>query len=554
MQNAQIMTDRQLYARLTGYVAPYWGMLALALPSMLVLAVTEPALPLLLKLMLDGTLVSPNHELVQLVPLTVIVFFVVRGVASHLSIYALNWVGGKLLLDLRVTMFDKLLMLPTRYYVDHASDDLVTKVVTDTRRTVRVAASTISALARDTLAIITLLAWMFYLDWKPALLALLMIPVIMLIVRSSNGRLQESDLEAASMLDDISRVLRESIVNHKVIKLDGGRQYQSQRFRNEVDRVRRAAMKQATAKAFSTALMHMTIGLVLASIIYPAVQQSVADGATAGSFVSLSIAMLLLILPVRRIAIVHISRRQGLTAAASVFSLLEQEVEADSGTVNIGRARGELRFEQVGFHSQQPAGATLEDITLTLAPGETVVLMGVVGSSKTTLADMVPRFVEPDSGKILLDGQNLASLTLTSLRTNVALVSQQMALFNDTVAANIAYGATGCATETEIVAAMHAAQAAEFIRELPQGLQTQVGEQGGVQLSDDQRLRIVIARVLLKNPSILILDETVSELSFESGRQVQAALATLMHGRTTIVITQQPLAVVGKTDHVIVLQ
>lgn len=553
MQNTQTMTDRQLYARLAGYVAPYWGMLALALPSMLVLAVTEPALPLLLKLMLDGTLVNPNHELVQLVPLTVIVFFVVRGVASYLSIYALDWVGGRLLMDLSVTMFDKLLALPVRYYADHTSDDLVAKVVTDTSRTVHTAFSTISALARDTLTIIALLAWMFYLDWKPALLALLMIPAIMLIVRSSNGRLQEGNREVAPTPDGTTRVVQESIKNHKVVKLDGGQQYQNQRFRDEVDRAHRATMKQATAKAFSTALMHVAVGLVLASVIYPAAQQAVTDGATAGSFVSLSIAMLLLILPVRRIAVVHISRQQGLTAAGNIFSLLDQEVEADTGTVVIGRARGELRFEQVGFHSQQQAGTTLEDITLTLAPGETVVLMGAVGSGKTTLADMVPRFVQPDSGKILLDGQDLASLTLTSLRANVALVSRQMTLFNDTVAANIAYGATGRAIEAEIIAAMHAAHAAEFIRGLPQGLQTQVGEQG-VQLSDGQRLRIVIARALLKNPPILILDETAPELDAESGQQVQAALATLMQGRTTIVIAQRPSAVGEKADHIVVLQ
>ncbi len=552
MQNAQTMTDRQLYARLTGYVAPYWGMLALALPSMLVLAVTEPALPLLLKLMLDGTLVSPNHELVQLVPLTVIVFFVVRGVASYLSIYALNWVGGKLLLDLRVTMFDKLLMLPARYYVDHTSDDLVTKVVTDTRRTVATAAAAVTVPARDTLTIIALLVWMFYLNWKPALLALSLIPAIMLIVRLSNGQPQENDQESMPTPDGMTRVVQESVRNHKVVKLDGGQQYQSRRFRDEAERVHRAAMKQATAKAFSTALVHMAIGVVLALAIYPAAQQAATDGAAAGSFVSLSIAMLLLIPPVRRIAIVYISRQQGLTGAASVFSLLDQEVEADSGTVNIGRARGELRFEQVGFHSQQPAGAMLEDITLTLAPGETVVLMGVVGSGKTTLADMVPRFVQPDSGKILLDGQNLASLTLTSLRTNIALVSRQMTLLNDTVAANIAYGATGRATEAEIIAAMHAAQAAEFIRGLPMGLQTQVGEQG-MQLSDGQRLRIVIARALLKNPPILILDETVSAPDAESGQQVQAALITLMQGRTTIVIAQHPSDMVEKADHIIML-
>ena len=553
MQNAQTMTSYQVYTRLTGYVAPYWGMFALALPSMLVMAVTEPALPLLLKLMLDGTLVSQNHELVQLVPLAIIAFFAMRGVASYLSIYALNWVSGKLVMDLRATMFDRLLTLPVRYYADHASEDLVATVTSGTGRTVDTAAAAVSVLARDTLTIIVLLAWMFYLDLKSALLALLLVPVIMLIVRSSNEQRQKSDRETAPTLHGMTQVLQELVKNYKVVKLDGGQQHQSQRFRDEVDQAHRAGMKQATAKAFSAALVHMAVGVVLAVAIYPATQQAATDGAATGSFVSLSMAMLLLILPVKRITAAHMSWQQGLAAAGSVFSLLDQEAEADTGVVVIGRARGELRFEQVGFHCQPQAGAALQDITLTLASGETLALVGPASSGKTTLADLVPRFFQPDSGKILLDGQDLATLTLTSLRANIALVSREMVVFNDTVAANIAYGARARATEAEIIAAMHAAHAAEFIRELPQGLQTVVGEQG-VQLSDGQRLRIAIARALLKNPPIVILDEMAPELDAESGQEVQAALATLMRGRTTVVIAERLSVVVQKADYSIVLQ
>ncbi len=529
MQNAQTMTGHQLYTRLAGYVAPYWGMLAVALPGMLVLAVTEPALPLLLKLMLDGTLVNPKHELVQLVPLVIITFFVARGVASHLSIYALGWVSGRLVVDLRVSTFDRLLTLPARYYADHASDSLVATITADTNRTVATAAAAVTVLARDTLTIVALLAWMFYLDWKPALLALSLIPAIMLIVRLSNGQQQKSDRETSPTPDGMAQVVQESVRNHKVIKLDGGQQYQSQRFHNEVERVHRATTKQATAKAFSTALVHMAVGVVLALAIYPAAQQAATDGAS-GSFVSLSVAMLLLILPVRRVTVACLSRQQGLAAAASLFALLEQKAESDGGTIDIGYARGELRFEQVGFRCQSPADAAPEKVTLTLQPGETLAQVD------SALADLVPRFSQPDSGKILLDGHDLATLTLTSLRANIALISREMTLFSDTVAANIAYGAKGHATEAEIIAAMHAAHAAEFIRELPQGLQTVVGEQGA-QLADDQRLRIAIARALLKNPPILILDEAVTAPDAESGQQVQAALATLMQGRTSIIIS-----------------
>lgn len=553
MQNALTMTGRQLYARLTDYVAPYRGTFALGLLGMMVLAATEPALPVLLKLMLDGTLVNQKHELVQLVPLAVIVFFAVRGVTSYLSIYVLNWVSGKLVMDLRVTMFDKLLTLPASYYADHASDNLVATVTFDASRTVHTATGAISVLARDTLTIIALLAWMLYLDWRSALLALLLIPMIILIMRLGNGQQQKSGRETEKTLDGMTQVLQESIRNHKVVKLYGGQQYQSQRFRNEVDRSHRSTMKQANAKAFIASLMQMAVGVVLAIAIYPATQQATTDGATAGSFVSLSMAMLLLIMPVKRITAIYMSRHQGLTAAGSVFSLLDQEIEQDAGTVAIGRTQGELHFEQVGFHCHPQAGAALEDFTLTLLPGETVALVDPVDSGKLILADLLPRFLQPDTGRILLDDQDLSTLTLTSLRANIALVSWEIRLFNDTVAANIAYGAMGRATEADIIAAMHAAHAAEFVRELPQGLQTVVGEKG-VQLSNGQRLRITIARALLKNPPILILDETSSALDLKPGQQEQAALVTLIQGRTTIIIAQHSSAVTEKADRIILLQ
>ncbi len=553
MQNALTMTGRQLYARLTDYVAPYRGTFALGLLGMMVLAATEPALPVLLKLMLDGTLVNQKHELVQLVPLAVIVFFAVRGVTSYLSIYVLNWVSGKLVMDLRVTMFDKLLTLPASYYADHASDNLVATVTFDASRTVHTATGAISVLARDTLTIIALLAWMLYLDWRSALLALLLIPMIILIMRLGNGQQQKSGRETEKTLDGMTQVLQESIRNHKVVKLYGGQQYQSQRFRNEVDRSHRSTMKQANAKAFIASLMQMAVGVVLAIAIYPATQQATTDGATAGSFVSLSMAMLLLIMPVKRITAIYMSRHQGLTAAGSVFSLLDQEIEQDAGTVAIGRTQGELHFEQVGFHCHPQAGAALEDFTLTLLPGETVALVDPVDSGKLILADLLPRFLQPDTGRILLDDQDLSTLTLTSLRANIALVSWEIRLFNDTVAANIAYGAMGRATEADIIAAMHAAHAAEFVRELPQGLQTVVGEKG-VQLSNGQRLRITIARALLKNPPILILDETSSAPDLKPGQQEQAALVTLIQGRTTIIIAQHSSAVTEKADRIILLQ
>ena len=526
MQNTQIMTGRRLCRHLAGYLAPCWGMIAVGVPSMVLMAVTEPALPILLKLILDGTSVKPDHELLPLLPLAIMVFFAMRGGASYCIRYAIHCVNGRLIADLRLDLFERLLMLPTRYYADHSSEDLVASVISDTSRAIDTVTAAVTALTRDGLTIIALLAWMLYLDWRSALLALSMIPVIMLIVRSSSEPHQTSDLEASPLSNGMNRIVQESIRNHKIIKLDGGQQYQRQRFKIESDRVQRINLQQAVDKSFRTAVMHLTIGVMLAIVISPAAQQTATDGGI-GSFVSLSLAMLLLILPVRRMTFFYLSRQQGLQAATSVFETLEEVPEMDFGTVEVGRARGELTFEQVGLCGQSPSSSVGDEITRVLQPGEGM------RRADPAIADLVTRFSKPSHGRVLLDGQDLATLTLASLRTNIAWISCELTLFNDTVAANIAYGGTGHATEAEIISAMHASHAAEFIRELPQGLQTVVGE-GGVDLSEEQRLHIVIARAFLKDPFILILEEGVTALDQKSDRQVQVALESLMQGRTSI--------------------
>ena len=526
MQNTQTMTGRRLYRHLADYLAPCWGMIAVGVPSMVLMAVTEPALPILLKLILDGTSVKPDHELLPLLPLAIMVFFAMRGGASYCSRYAFHWVNGRLAADLRVALFERLLMLPTRYYADHSSEDLVANVISDTSRAVDTVTTAVTALTRDGLTIIALLAWMLYLDWRSALLALSMIPVIMLIVRSSSEPHQTSDLEASPLSNGMNRIVQESIRNHKIIKLDGGQQYQRQRFKIESDRVQRINLKQAADKSFRIAVVHLIIGVMFAIVISPAAQQTATDGGI-GSFVSLSLAMLLLILPVRRMIFFYLSRQQGLQGATSVFELLEEVPEIDTGTVDIGHVRGELTFEQVGLCGRSLVSSVGDEITRVLHPGERM------QRADPAIADLVTRFSKPSHGRILLDGQDLATLTLASLRANIAWISRELTLFNDTVAANIAYGGTGHATEAEIISAMHASHAAEFIRELPQGLQTVVGE-GGVDLSEEQRLHIVIARAFLKDPSILILEEGVTASDQKSGRQVQVALESLMQGRTSI--------------------
>ncbi len=545
------MTSTELYLRLLKYVAPYRRVFALALLGMMIVAATEPALPAVLKPLLDGTFVKKDEAIMHWIPLVIVGLFVVRGLAEYMAQYSITWVGNKVVMDLRNTMFDKLLQLPTRYYDNHPTGNLISKLTFDVGQVTAAATTVLTVIFKDTLSIIGLLAWMLWLNWKLTLLALVMTPIIVGVVRLISVRLRRSSRDAQRAMGDITQVLGEAIDGHKVVKLFGGQQYEAGRFGEQINRVRRFIMKQTTAAAASVPIVQFVAALALASIIYFATQQSNADQITIGGFISFITAMLMLTAPLKRITSVNEPLQRGLAAAESVFELIDQPSESDLGAAMIARARGEIRFEDVSFTYDDAERLALDHINLTVAPGETVALVGASGSGKTTLANLVPRFYHPTLGRITLDGHDLEDLKLASLRANIALVSQDVVLFNDTVAANIAYGVMNGAAEADIIAAAEAAHAMEFIRRLPRGLQTLVGE-NGAKLSGGQRQRLAIARALLKNAPVLILDEATSALDSESERHVQAALETLMRGRTTIVIAHR-LSTIEKADRIVVL-
>ena len=546
------MTSSQLYFRLLGYVKPYWRVFAISILGITVVAATEPLVPALMKPMLDGTFVQKDPYLMRMVPIAIILIFLVRGLATFVGTYAINWVGNKLVMDLRDEMFRKLLGLPTRFYDDHATGSLISKLTFDVTQVTSAATTVVTVVVRDVIIIIGLLGWLFYLNWKLTLLTLVMAPVITYIIRALSNRMRTSSRDSQRAMGDITQVIEESVSAHKVVKLFGGQEYESGRFNERTNWVRRYAMKQAAAAAANVPIVQMVAAVALAVVVYLATLQSSTDEITVGGFVSFIMAMLMLTTPIKRLTGVSEYLQRGLAAAESVFELLDTESETDSGTVTINRARGELEFDKVQFAYAPDARPALRDITLHIRAGENIALVGASGSGKTTLANLVPRFYAPTGGMIRLDGHNLADLTLTSLRTNIALVSQEVVLFNDTIAANIAYGQMREVPEAEIIAAATAAHAMEFIREWPEGLETLVGERG-VKLSGGQRQRIAIARAILKNAPILILDEATSALDSESERHVQAALETLMQGRTTLVIAHR-LSTIEKADRIVVLQ
>ncbi len=533
-------------------VRPYWRVFALGVLGIVVVAATEPALPALLKPLLDGVFVNKDESVIRWAPVFIIGLFVIRGFAEYLAQFALNWVGNRLVMDLRGIMFRKLLTLPARYYDDQASGKLISKLTFDVMQVTTAATSVLMAVFKEALVIIGLLAWMLWLNWKLTLLALVMTPVIVLVVRLISVRLRNTSREVQTQMGDMTQVIQETIEGHRVVKLFGGQSYEQQRFDAQANNVRRQLMKQVAASAASVPIVQFVAALALATMVYLATQQSATAEITVGGFVSFITAMLMLTAPLKRVTSVNEPLQRGLAAAESVFELIDQHGENNTGRLDPGRVRGEIRFEQLAFSYGGEGRAALEGINLAIAPGETVALVGASGSGKTTLANLLPRFYLPTGGRILLDGQDIASLRLAALRANIALVSQDVVLFNDSVAANIAYGAMNQSSRADIVAAAEAAHAMEFIKQMPDGLDTMVGE-NGVKLSGGQRQRLAIARALLKNAPLLILDEATSALDTESERHVQAALEVLMRGRTTLVIAHR-LSTIEKAHRIIVLE
>lgn len=541
----------KLYFRLLNYVKPYWRIFAISLVTTAVVAATEALVPALMKPMLDGTFVHKDQSMMRMVPFIILLLFFVRGMAAFISAYASNWLGNQLVMDLRGEMFNKLLTLPTRYYDDHATGNLISKLTYDVTQVTHAATDVVTILVKDSIVMIGLLGWLFYLNWKLTLLSLLMAPVISYVIKVSNKRMRNNSRDALHATGNMVQVIEESISAHKVVKLFGGQEYEVNRFNEQINWVRRHAMKQAISSAANVPIVQMVIAFALAAVVYLATLQSNADEVTVGGFVSFIMAMLMLSAPLKRLTGVSESLQRGLAAAESVFSLLDTESEVDRGTQSIERARGDLVFDNVRFHYSADTRPALNNISIHIKAGETIALVGSSGGGKTTMANLVPRFYTPTSGSILLDGHNIADLKLKSLRSNIALVSQEVVLFNDTVAANIAYGQTHNISEEEIMEAARAAHALDFIREWPQGFNTLVGERG-VKLSGGQRQRIAIARAILKNAPILILDEATSALDSESERHVQAALETLMQGRTTLVIAHR-LSTIEKADRIVVM-
>ncbi|HEY6239243.1 MAG TPA: lipid A export permease/ATP-binding protein MsbA, partial [Burkholderiales bacterium] len=544
-------TSLQLYLRLLRYVKPYWVPFALSIVGMAVLALTEPAFPALLQPLLDGSFAHKESPLLSWLPALIVAVFFVRGTASYLSDYAIGWVASKLVFDLRNAMFANLVRLPTSFYDNHTTGSLLSKFTYDVTQVTGAATSAMTILFKDSLTVVALLAWLLHLNWQLTLVTLVVVPIVVAITRKFSIRFRTMSRAQQAAMGDLNHALEESIGCHRVVKVFDGQDYEARRFATGAEKVRRFDMKTTAAAAANVPLVQIVLSVAFALIVYIAVRQAAADEITAGKFVSFLTTMLLILPPLRRLTGVNATLQRGLAASETVFRIIDEQPETDTGTREIGRTRGEIEFRGVSF--RYPAGGrpAVDNVSFSIQPGETVALVGASGAGKTTLANLLPRFYSPDSGQILLDGADISALKLASLRANIALVSQDVVLFNDTVAANIAYGRLAGTSEADVVRAAEAAHAMQFIREMPEGLATVIGE-NGVRLSGGQRQRLAIARAFLKNAPVLILDEATSALDSESERHIQAALESLIKGRATLVIAHR-LSTIERADRIVVL-
>lgn len=544
--------SRQLYIRLLGYVRPYWMAFVVAIGCMGLSSVVEPVFPAVMKGLLDNGFSNAKDNWDWLIyPGAILGVFMARAILGFIGDYAMSWVSNNVVAELRQAMFSRIVNLPTSYFGDHTSGRLMSRVAYDVGGVAGAATSAVTTLVKDSLSVIGLLGWLIYLNWKLTLVAVAMVPFIALAVRAFSGRLRRVSRGIQESQGTITQVLQEAIEGHKIVKIFGGQIYESERFRDTVQKQRRLNMRATIAAAAQGPIVQFFAAVALATIMAVALRQAANDQTTVGGFVSFITAMLMLLAPLKRLTDINAPIQRGLAAAESVFEVVDEAPEVDHGTIDLPRARGLVELSAVHFTYPGAETEALKGISFSAKPGECIALVGQSGSGKTTVANLLPRFYSIASGEIRIDGHRLDEIRLDSLRSNIALVSQEVVLFNDTVAANIAYGSKRGAGPEEILAAARAAHALEFIETMPQGFATQIGEKG-VKLSGGQRQRLAIARAILKNAPILILDEATSALDTESERHVQAALETLMRGRTTIVIAHR-LSTIENADRIIVL-
>jgi len=539
-----------LYFRLLGYLKPYWIAFAISIVAMVLAALSEVALPVLIKPFLDGTFIDKDPVLMTWTPIFLVGIFLARGITGFVAQYMSSWVGNKMVFDLREQMFEKLLNLPLGYFHENSSGSHISKFTFDVAQVQYAATQVIIISVKDTLTVIGLLGYLVYLDWRLTCIALVMLPPIAIVVKYFNRRLRWATRETQDAMGAVTEVVQESIDCSKVVKIYEGVGVEKNRFADVSNRLRRLLMKQTIAVAANVPIVQLIASVATAIVIFYILGQVRADATTIGGFVSYLAALLMLTAPIKRITGMMEHLQRGLAACESVFGLIDEPAERDSGTRELRSVQGRIVFDNVCFKYDKTDQFVLKNINLTIEQGESVAIVGASGSGKTTLVNLIPRFFAPSSGTVTVDGNDLSTLTLTSLRGQIALVSQEIALFNYSVADNVSYGAGEVQGEA-LDAALRDASATGFVDQLPGEQAFLVGEKG-MKLSGGQRQRIAIARALYKDAPIVIMDEATSALDSESEKSIQGAFDALRAGRTTITIAHR-LSTIEQADKIVVM-
>jgi ATP-binding cassette, subfamily B, bacterial MsbA len=544
--------DWAVYRRLLRYSAPHWHVFVVAVIGMLLFAAVDAAFIRLVQPLLDGSFIERDPVVLRLVPWAILGLFVLRGVAGFVSAYGMAWVAQRVVMELRTQVFEQMLRLPVSHFDRTRNADMLVKLTYHTTQVSDSATTVVTAAVKDGATALFIFGVMFYMSWQLTLIAIAVAPFVAGSVQFVNRRFKVINHRLQASMGGITHVADEAITGRRIVKVYGGESFEAVRFRDVAQFIRRQMLKLVASSSGANGVVQLIAAVAIAMIVHLAVSGDVLRSATPGTFVAFMGGLLALRGPLNQLTAISERLARGLVAARDLFDFIDTPPEPPGGALELARARGDIRFDDVRFRYEGAERDALAGVTLAVSPGQTVAIVGRSGSGKSTLLSLLPRFYDPAAGRVLLDGHDLRDYRLADLRRQVALVDQNVVLFNATVAENIAYGVRDRVTREQIVEAARAACAWDFIEKLPQQLDTPLG-QDGANLSGGQRQRIAIARALLRNAPILILDEATSALDTESERAIQQALERLLQGRTTLVIAHR-LSTVQRADLIAVMQ
>ncbi|MFT5898801.1 MAG: subfamily B ATP-binding cassette protein MsbA [Glaciecola sp.] len=545
-------TEPRVVRRFLTYLSPFKFPFFIAILGLIGYASIDAYVISQLAPMIDIGLKDENSNFLRIAAYAIVPLFIIRGLFNFMGSYTLSWISSQVVMQMRQQLFDKYIYLPVEFHEHQSTGALISKVTFDTEQVANAAGKAFLILIREGAFVIGLLVTMFYYSWQLSIIFIVIVPLVAVIVSAVSKRFRRVSKAIQKAMGSLTTGVEQVVKGHKVVLMFGGQKLESDKFKQSNNHNRQQTMKLASAQILSVSTIQIIASFALAFVLYIASRPDMLSDLTPGVFIGVVFAMMALLKPLKQITTVNNEFQKGMAACSSIFELLDQQDEVDSGTKILTRVKGDLRFDDVTFTYPTKNEPALRKVTFEVKAGQTVALVGRSGSGKSTLSSLLTRFYRPESGNITIDGDSLNDIKLTSLRRQFALVSQQVTLFNDTIANNIAYGCNDSVTRKQIEEAAKAAHVTEFVEQQPDGFDTVVGE-NGVALSGGQRQRIAIARAILADSPILILDEATSALDTESEKLIQNALDALQKSRTNIVIAHR-LSTIENADLILVVE